>query len=61
MFELDGHEDGSITPCTRDGSVDCHGKPAIKDRTGGWRSAILLLGIHASLDIHVVVGLKDSI
>ncbi|XP_004506528.1 protein NRT1/ PTR FAMILY 7.3-like isoform X1 [Cicer arietinum] len=43
VFELDGHEEGSISPCTKDGSIDCYGKPAIKARTGGWRSASLLL------------------
>ncbi|XP_061355904.1 protein NRT1/ PTR FAMILY 7.3-like [Gastrolobium bilobum] len=44
VFEIDGYdEERLITSCTRDGSVDCYGKPAIKDRTGGWRSAILLL------------------
>lgn len=30
--------------CTRDGSVDRHGKPAIKEKTGGWRCGMLLLG-----------------
>ncbi|KDO85793.1 hypothetical protein CISIN_1g035554mg, partial [Citrus sinensis] len=28
---------------TKDGSLDFHGKPAIKDRTGGWRCGTLLL------------------
>ncbi|XVE76954.1 hypothetical protein DITRI_Ditri13aG0022200 [Diplodiscus trichospermus] len=30
-------------PCTKDGSVDRHGKPAIKGRTGGWRCAMFIL------------------
>ncbi|XP_071936066.1 protein NRT1/ PTR FAMILY 7.3-like [Coffea arabica] len=29
--------------CTKDGSFDRHGKPAIKEKTGGWRSGMLLL------------------
>ncbi|CAJ2655589.1 protein NRT1/ PTR FAMILY 7.3-like isoform X1 [Trifolium pratense] len=43
VLELDGHEEESISPCTKDGSIDCYGKPAVKARTGGWRSAALLL------------------
>ncbi|AES87363.2 peptide/nitrate transporter [Medicago truncatula] len=43
VFELDKHEEESINPCTRDGSIDYYGKPAIKARTGGWKSASLLL------------------
>ena len=30
--------------CTKDGSLDRHGKPAIKGRTGGWRCAVFILG-----------------
>lgn len=30
--------------CTKDGSFDRHGKPAIKEKTGGWKSGMLLLG-----------------
>jgi hypothetical protein len=59
MLELDGHEEESISPYTKDGSIDCYGKPAVKAWTGGWKSASLLLGIHTNLDIHVVFGLKD--
>ncbi|KNA17420.1 hypothetical protein SOVF_080300 isoform B [Spinacia oleracea] len=29
---------------TKDGSLDRHGSPAIKGRTGGWRTGLLLLG-----------------
>ncbi|CAN4111773.1 unnamed protein product [Withania somnifera] len=29
--------------CTKDGSTDRHGKPAIKAKTGGWKSGSLLL------------------
>ncbi|XWS45914.1 hypothetical protein CRYUN_Cryun14cG0020100 [Craigia yunnanensis] len=29
--------------CTKDGSLDRHGKPAIKGRTGGWRCAMFIL------------------
>lgn len=30
---------------TQDGSVDRHGRPAIKAKSGGWQAGILLLGI----------------
>ncbi|MED6113326.1 hypothetical protein PIB30_069738 [Stylosanthes scabra] len=43
-MEID-HEEGIISPFTRDGSVDRSGRKAMKDTTGGWRSAILLLGL----------------
>ncbi|CDP16064.1 unnamed protein product [Coffea canephora] len=33
--------------CTKDGSFDRQGKPAIKEKTGGWRSGMLLLGLAA--------------
>jgi hypothetical protein len=59
VLEHDGHEEESISPYTKDGSIDCYGKPAVKARTGGWRSASLLLGIHTNLDIHVVFELED--
>jgi hypothetical protein len=32
------------SPITEDGSMDRRGNPAVKTTTGGWRSAILLLG-----------------
>lgn len=32
-----------LDSCTRDGSIDRHGKPALKGKTGGWKSAILIL------------------
>jgi len=50
VFELGKHEEESINPCTRDGSIDYYGKPAIKARTGGWKSASFLLGIHILLE-----------
>lgn len=31
--------------CTKDGSTDRHGKPAIKAKTGGWKTGALLLGL----------------
>ncbi|XP_058729286.1 protein NRT1/ PTR FAMILY 7.3-like [Vicia villosa] len=43
VFEIDGHEEENTNLCTKDGSVDCYGKPAIKSKTGGWRSASWLL------------------
>lgn len=30
---------------TQDGSVDRHGRPAIRGRSGGWEAGILILGI----------------
>nr|KJB24827.1 hypothetical protein B456_004G163000 [Gossypium raimondii] len=33
--------DGSL--CTKDGSLDRYGRPAIKGRTGGWRCAMFIL------------------
>ncbi|KAK9051550.1 hypothetical protein SSX86_028177 [Deinandra increscens subsp. villosa] len=32
-----------LDECTRDGSLDWHGKPAVKRKTGGWKSGMLLL------------------
>lgn len=32
--------------CTRDGSLDRLGRPALRGKTGGWRSGMLLLGIY---------------
>nr|GMD62423.1 protein NRT1/ PTR FAMILY 7.3-like [Ipomoea batatas] len=32
-----------LDSCTRDGSTDRHGKPALKRKTGGWKSGKLLL------------------
>ncbi|XP_019189148.1 PREDICTED: protein NRT1/ PTR FAMILY 7.3-like [Ipomoea nil] len=32
-----------LDSCTRDGSTDSHGKPALKRKTGGWKSGKLLL------------------
>ncbi|XP_010943513.1 protein NRT1/ PTR FAMILY 7.2 isoform X4 [Elaeis guineensis] len=37
------NEDKMISPITEDGSVDRRGNPAVKARTGRWKSAILLL------------------
>ncbi|KAA3469404.1 protein NRT1/PTR FAMILY 7.2 isoform X2 [Gossypium australe] len=34
--------DGNL--CTKDGSLDRYGRPAIKGRTGGWRCAMFILG-----------------
>ncbi|GKF28191.1 NRT1/ PTR family 7.3-like protein [Tanacetum coccineum] len=32
-----------LDECTRDCSLDWHGKPAVKRKTGGWKSGMLLL------------------
>jgi len=39
-------EEGIINSCTKDGSVDFYGNPALKNSSGRWRSATLLLGIY---------------
>lgn len=47
MVELNQLENGQErleNACTKDGSLDRHGKPALKGRTGGWRCGMLLLG-----------------
>lgn len=44
---------------TRDGSLDIHGKPAIKGRTGGWKCGALLLGIVMIPFIASILQLKD--
>ncbi|GAU38614.1 hypothetical protein TSUD_266540, partial [Trifolium subterraneum] len=67
----DTDEDGSDNYCTRDGSVDFYGKPAIKNLTGGWKSATLLLvnqglvamafsGVEANLVIFLKLVLKQT-
>lgn len=38
--------------CTQDGSVDRHGNPAIRAKTGKWLSAILILG--KSIDTYIL-------
>ncbi|KAF3440000.1 hypothetical protein FNV43_RR18278 [Rhamnella rubrinervis] len=47
MFESNQLKNGEDrvwnNACTRDGSVDRHGKPATKEKTGGWRCGMLLL------------------
>ncbi|CAL9006856.1 unnamed protein product [Prunus brigantina] len=46
VFEVDqskGGEKRLLNECTRDGSVDWYGKPAVKGSTGGWRCGMLLL------------------
>ncbi|KAL6290031.1 hypothetical protein ACE6H2_007541 [Prunus campanulata] len=46
VFEVDQSEGGEkrlLNACTRDGSVDWYGKPAVKGSTGGWRCGMLLL------------------
>ncbi|EXB76233.1 Nitrate transporter 1.5 [Morus notabilis] len=46
MVELNQLENGQErleNACTKDGSLDRHGKPALKGRTGGWRCGMLLL------------------
>ncbi|XP_058729305.1 protein NRT1/ PTR FAMILY 7.3-like isoform X2 [Vicia villosa] len=65
------HEKECINSCTRDGSVDFYGKPALKARTGGWKSASLLLvnqglialafsGVEANLVLFAKLVLKQT-
>ena len=42
--QLEHGKEGLKNVCTKDGSVDRNGKPAVKERTGGWRCGMLLLG-----------------
>lgn len=45
---MDGQQEGKkrlLDCCTKDGSTDRHGKPAIKAKTGGWKTGSLLLGL----------------
>lgn len=64
-------EEGSINSCTKDGSVDFYGKPALKNSSGRWRSATLLLvnqglvavafaGVEANLVIFCKLVLKQT-
>lgn len=39
------NEEESIAAKTKDGSLDWHGRPAIKVQTGGWGCAVMILGI----------------
>ncbi|KAL5571937.1 hypothetical protein UlMin_021534 [Ulmus minor] len=41
--QLEHGKEGLKNACTKDGSVDRNGKPAVKERTGGWRCGMLLL------------------
>ncbi|KAH6789557.1 nitrate transporter 1.5 [Perilla frutescens var. frutescens] len=34
---------GLLDECTKDGTIDMYGKPATRDRTGGWRAGLLVL------------------
>ncbi|KAL2533952.1 Protein NRT1/PTR FAMILY 7.3 [Abeliophyllum distichum] len=34
-----------VDASTKDGTMDIYGKPAMKGKTGGWRSGMLLLGL----------------
>lgn len=36
---------------TQDGSVDRHGRPAIRGRSGGWEAGILILGTYFNLNL----------
>ncbi|GAB4861902.1 hypothetical protein Ancab_037157 [Ancistrocladus abbreviatus] len=38
-----GEASSNWNACTKDGSLDWHGRPAIKGKSGGWKSGILLL------------------
>lgn len=64
-------EEEGINSCTKDGSVDFYGKPALKNSSGRWRSATLLLvnqglvavafaGVEANLVIFCKLVLKQT-
>lgn len=40
--------------CTLDGSIDSHGHPAVRERTGTWFAGILILG-------NLISSLKEMI
>lgn len=71
VIEVYKHGEKCINSCTGDGSVDFYGKPALKARTGGWRSASLLLvnqglaalafsGVEANLVLFPKLVLKQT-
>ncbi|CAI8600787.1 unnamed protein product [Vicia faba] len=71
VVEVYEHKKECINSCTRDGSVDFYGKPALKATTGGWKSASLLLvnqglialafsGIEANLVLFSKLVLKQT-
>ncbi|KAL5073174.1 hypothetical protein RYX36_012158, partial [Vicia faba] len=71
IVEVYEHEDECINSCIGDGSVDLYGKPALKARTGGWKSASLLLvnqglialafsGVEANLVLFSKLVLKQT-
>lgn len=71
VIEVYKHEEKCINSCTGDGSVDFYGKPTLKARTGGWRSASLLLvnqglialafsGVEANLVLFQKLVLKQT-
>jgi hypothetical protein len=41
---MDGKVKDGREVCTLDGTVDWHGRPAVRQRTGSWVAAILILG-----------------
>lgn len=43
-FKANDETEMTISPVTEDGSTDRKGNPARKAKTGGWNSAVLLLG-----------------
>ncbi|GAU38617.1 hypothetical protein TSUD_266570, partial [Trifolium subterraneum] len=71
FYVYEHEEEGSFTSYTSDGTVDFYGKPAMKDSTGGWSSATLLLvnqgmialafsGVEANLVIFSKLVLKQT-
>lgn len=62
VFEVDqskGGEKRLLNECTRDGSVDWYGKPAVKGSTGGWRCGMLLLGM-CSYSSHIIIDVING-
>ena len=44
QVEVNGKMGKGQGVCTLDGTVDYHGRPAIRERSGTWFAGILLLG-----------------
>lgn len=44
QVEVNGEVGKGQEVCTLDGTVDYHGRPAIRERSGNWVAGVLLLG-----------------
>lgn len=64
VFELQqsgNGEEGLWPAYTKDGLLDRYGKPAVRGRTGGWKSGLFLLGIFSlNCDSFPSIGSSSS-